>query len=58
MKNNFGTVLLAWLTSTAIALIGLLLCGVGGLVSVPVSYLFIVYTYRKLSGGSVAPATV
>jgi len=58
VKNNFGKVLLAWLTSVAVAVVGLLLCGVGGLVSIPVSYLFLVYTYRKLSGGSVAPATV
>ena len=56
VKQNFGQVLLAWLTSAAIMLVGALLCGVGLLVAAPVSYLFIVYTYRKLSGGSVAPA--
>ena len=58
VKQNFGQVLLAWLTSAAIMLVGALLCGVGLLVAAPVSYLFIVYTYRKLSGGSVAPAIV
>lgn len=56
VKENFGPVLLAWLTSVAIMLVGALLCGVGLLVAAPVTYLFIVYTYRKLSGGSVAPA--
>lgn len=56
VKQNFGQVLLAWLTSVAIMLVGALLCGVGLLVAAPVTYLFIVYTYRKLSGGSVAPA--
>ena len=55
-RQNFGQVLLAWLTAAAIMLVGALLCGVGLLVAAPVSYLFIVYTYRKLSGGSVAPA--
>jgi len=30
---------------------------VGLLVTAPVAYLFLVYTYRRLSGGSVAPAT-
>lgn len=55
-KANFGQVLLAWLVSLAILLVGALLCGVGLLVAAPVSYLFLVYTYRKLSGGVVAPA--
>ena len=56
VRQNFGQVLLAWLTAAAIMLVGALLCGVGLLVAAPVAYLFIVYTYRKLSGGSVAPA--
>lgn len=55
-KANFGQVLLAWLVSLAILFVGALLCGVGLLVAAPVSYLFLVYTYRKLSGGAVAPA--
>jgi uncharacterized membrane protein len=38
--------------------VGALFCLVGLLVTVPVAFLFIVYTYRKLSDGSVAPATV
>ena len=50
--------LLAWLTSLALLFIGALLCGVGLLVTAPLAYLFLVYTYRKLSGGSVAPAAV
>ncbi len=57
-KANFGQVLLAWLVSLAVILVGALLCGVGLLVAAPVSYLFLVFTYRKLSGGTVAPATV
>ncbi len=56
VKKNFGQTLLACLTAAAIMFVGALLCGVGLLVAAPVAYLFLVYTYRKLSGGSVAPA--
>ena len=58
VKTNFGQVLLAALTFLALQLVGLLLCVVGLLVTIPVAYLFMVYTYRKLSGGTVAPVTV
>ena len=57
VKANFGQVLLASLTFIALIIVGALLCGVGLLVAVPVAYLFLVYTYRMLSGGSVAPVT-
>jgi len=58
VKNNFGPSLLAALTAFGLLLAGGLACGVGLLVASPVVYLFGVYTYRKLSGGTVAPATV
>ena len=58
VKRNFGQVLLVWLLSTLITVVGALLCGVGLLVAAPVAYLMQVYAYRKLSGGTVAPATV
>jgi uncharacterized membrane protein len=54
-KANFGQVLLAWLLIAVITFIGSLLCGIGLLVALPVSTLFLVYTYRRLSGGQVAP---
>jgi len=57
VKANFGQVLLAALTFVGLLLFGALLCGVGLLVTVPVAYLFLVYTYRKLSGGTVAPVS-
>lgn len=57
-KAHFGKVLLAWLMSVALLAVGALLCGVGLLVTAPLAYLFVVYTYRTLSGGSVAPAGV
>lgn len=58
VKSNFGQVLLFWLTSTAITIVGALLCGVGLLVAAPVAYLLQVYAYRKLSGGTLSAATV
>jgi len=57
VKANFGSALLVWLTSLAILIVGVLLCIVGLLVAVPVSFLLLVYTYRRLSGGFVGAAT-
>ncbi len=56
-KANFGNAFLAWLVMIAIIIVGALLCGVGLLVAYPVATLFLVYTYRALTGGQVAPAT-
>ena len=53
-KANFGNVILAWLVLIATFIVGALLCGVGLLVAAPVATLFLVYTYRILSGGQVA----
>jgi len=55
-KGHFGPVLALWLTSAAILFLGVLFCGVGVLVAIPVTYLLLVYAYRTLSGGAVAPA--
>ncbi|WP_313673139.1 hypothetical protein [Mycolicibacterium sp.] len=55
-KAHFGQVLLLWLASAAILFLGLLFCGVGLLVAIPVTYLLLVYAWRKLSGGQVVPA--
>ncbi|CAN3130405.1 hypothetical protein ACNUDN_20965 [Mycobacterium sp. smrl_JER01] len=55
-KNNIGPVLLVWLVSVAVVLVGALLCGVGLLVAIPVAALLLVFTYRTLNGGFVAPA--
>jgi uncharacterized membrane protein len=56
-KNNFVQVLLTWLIMAAIIFVGALLCGVGLLVAAPVAVLFLVYSYRRISGGQVAPLT-
>lgn len=58
VKANFGPAFMAWLVSIVIVLVGELACGVGVLVAIPVALLFQVYTYRRLSGGQVAPAGV
>ena len=57
VKANFVQVLLAWLVIAVITFVGALLCGVGLLVAAPVASLFLVYVYRRLSGGQVAPLT-
>ena len=57
-KANLGQTALAWLISLCLMVLGALLCGVGLLVAAPVASLFLVYTYRRLGGGTVAPATV
>jgi uncharacterized membrane protein len=41
----------------ATVFVGALLCGVGLIVAVPVAALILVYAWRRLSGGQVAPLT-
>lgn len=55
-RAHFGESLLVWLISQALLFVGALVCLVGLLVSAPVALLLIVYAYRKLTGGTVAPA--
>jgi uncharacterized membrane protein len=55
VRSNIGSTLLSWLVQAAIVLVGLLLCGIGLIVAGPLALLIQVYTYRRLSGGSVAP---
>jgi len=56
-KNNFVPVILALLVIYATVAVGALVCGIGLIVALPVAGLFLVYTYRKLTGGHVAPLT-
>jgi uncharacterized membrane protein len=58
VRAHFGESLLVWLVSEALLFIGALFCGIGLLLTAPIALLLIVYAYRKLSGGMVAPATV
>ena len=56
-KANFGNAFLTWLVGIAIVFVGALLCGVGLLVAVPVAALFLVYAWRRITGGQIAPLT-
>ena len=58
VRAHFGESSLVWLISEALLFIGAMLCLVGLLLTAPIALLFIVYAYRKLSGGTVAPVTV
>jgi hypothetical protein len=57
-KSHFSESVLVWLVNTVLIFIGALLCLVGLLVTAPLALLFVVYSYRKLTGATVAPATV
>lgn len=57
VKNNLGPALLTALAAVAVIIVGFLLCGVGILVGAPLATLLLVYAYRSLNGGYVAPAT-
>jgi uncharacterized membrane protein len=56
-KANFGNAFLTWLVGIAIVFAGAILCGVGLLVAVPVAALFLVFAWRRITGGQVAPLT-
>jgi uncharacterized membrane protein len=53
-KANFVQTLLTWLLAAVIFVVGLVVCGVGVLVSAPVAALYLVYAYRQLTGGQIA----
>ena len=57
VKTNVVPVLLVYLVTGAVVLVGYIACGIGLIVALPVAGLFQVYAYRKLSGGPVAPLT-
>ncbi len=56
-KANFVPVLLTWLLVNVIMAVGALVCGIGLLVAIPVASLFLVYSWRRLTGGPIAPLT-
>jgi len=55
VKSNGGNVIVVLIVAFVVNIIGLALCGVGMLVSAPVSQIMIAYTYKKLTGQTVAP---
>ena len=56
-KANFGSAFLTWLVGVAIIVAGAIVCGVGLLVAVPVAALFVVFAWRRITGGQIAPLT-
>lgn len=54
VKDNFVPALLTYLMVAVITFVGALLCGIGLLVAIPLAELFLVHSWRKLSGGQVA----
>lgn len=54
VRAHLGPTLLWYVVGVLVASLGLLACGVGALVSLPVVLLGTAYTYRTLSGGAVA----
>uniref|UniRef100_UPI000FFB7008 hypothetical protein n=1 Tax=Rhodococcus sp. BS-15 TaxID=1304954 RepID=UPI000FFB7008 len=54
--KNFGPLLLLLLLLAAINIVGALLCGLGLLVTIPISVIATNYAYRVLTGGPLSPA--
>jgi uncharacterized membrane protein len=54
--KNFGPVLLLLLALAAINFVGIVLCGLGLLITLPVSVIATNYAYRVLTGGPLTPA--
>jgi uncharacterized membrane protein len=57
VKANPGPTLLSLLVQALILVVGLFACGIGVIVAGPLALLIQAYTYRRLSGGPVAPPT-
>ncbi|HEY2172394.1 MAG TPA: hypothetical protein VGH85_01140, partial [Mycobacteriales bacterium] len=57
VRAHAGETLLSFLVQGLLVAVGFLACGVGILVTGPIALLIQVYTYRRLSGGPVAPPT-
>lgn len=55
VKANFGSVLGLLILAILLNFVGVLLCGIGVLVTGPVSWTAIAYAYRTLNGEAVAP---
>jgi len=57
VRAHVGETLLSFLVQGLLVVAGLFACGVGILATGPIALLIQVYTYRRLSGGPIAPAT-
>jgi len=57
VRAHIGETLLSFLVQGLLVVVGFAACGVGILATGPIALLVQVYTYRRLSGGPIAPAT-
>ncbi|KXO89118.1 hypothetical protein AXK61_10915 [Tsukamurella pseudospumae] len=57
IQRDIGNSILTYVIAILIAFVGACLCGIGLLVAGPIASLLITFTYRRLSGGQVAPLT-
>lgn len=57
VRSDIGGALLSWLVQFLVVLVGAFACGIGLIVAAPAALLIQGYTYRRLSGGSIAPLT-
>jgi uncharacterized membrane protein len=55
VNRNLGSVVVLFLASILAFIIGAILCGVGLLVTIPVTIIATAYAYRMMTGQSVAP---
>jgi uncharacterized membrane protein len=55
VRAHIGDTLVSFLVQGLVIFLGFLACGVGIIVAAPVALLIQVYTYRRLSGGPIAP---
>jgi hypothetical protein len=55
VNRNLGTVVVLFLASLLAFFIGAILCGIGLLVTIPVTIIATAYAYRMMSGQTVAP---
>ena len=49
VKDNFGSVFLVLLVAFVINAVGAVICGIGLLVTAPICWIIVAYTYRKLN---------
>ena len=57
IRSHIGETLLSFVVQALLVVVGLAFCGIGIIVAGPLALLIQVYTYRRLSGGQVAPPT-
>jgi uncharacterized membrane protein len=55
VNKNLGTVVVLFLASILAFFIGAILCGIGLLVTIPVTIIATAYAYRFMTGQTVAP---